>query len=149
MALPKKCAIIADGDLKPSDYEDIKDEEDSFPAPPDLDSLASEYVGVFRCKTTFERALTKPGLLLCLSSAAKECGATNVAKKLEAGYKKIKSEKLAEKEKKELETDLGNTVLATAKRVGKARFAQVVSKHMDSAEAIPKYIRDAIEWLEL
>jgi len=149
MALPKKCAIITDGDLKPSDSEDIKGEEDAFPAPPDLDSLASEYVGVFRCKTTFERALTKPGLLLCLSSAAKECGAIKVAQKLEAGYKKIKSEKLADKEKKELETDLRNTVLATAKRVGKARFAQVVSKHMNSAEEIPKYIRDAIEWLKL
>lgn len=149
MALPKKCAIIADGDLKPSDSDDIEDEEDSFPSPPDLDSLANEYVGVFRCSTTFERALTIPGLLLCLSSAAKECGATKIAQKLEDGHKKLKSGELEDKEIKELKGDLRKSVLATAKRVGKARFAQVVSKHMDSAESIPKYIRDAIEWLEL
>lgn len=148
MTLPKKCAIIADGDLKPSDAEDIEDEEASLPEPPDLNSLANDYVGVFRCSTTFERALTIPGLLLCLSAAAKECGATNVAKKLDNGYMKLKDQRLDEN-KKALMNDLRNIVLATAKRVGKARFAQVVSKHMDSAEAIPKYIREAIEWLEL
>ena len=149
MALPKKCAIIADGDLKPSDAEDTEDEEDSLPEPPDLDSLANDYVGVFRCSTTFERALTIPGLMLCLSAAAKECGATIVAKKLDNGYRKLKGDSLDENEKKALKNDLRKIVLATAKRVGKARFAQVVSKHMDSAEAIPKYIREAIEWLEL
>lgn len=149
LALPKKCAIIADGDLKPSDSENIEDEEDSFPGPPDLVSLANEYVGVFLCSTTFERALTIPGLLLCLSSAARECGATNVADKLKNGYKRLTSRQLNDKEKIELKSDLRKIVLATAKRVGKARFAQVVSKHVDSADAIPKYIKDAIEWLEL
>jgi putative ATP-dependent endonuclease of the OLD family len=149
MALPKKCAIIADGDLKPSDSEDTEEGEDSFPEPPDLDSLANDYVGVFRCLTTFERALTINGMLICLSLAARECGATHVAKKLENVYKQLINRELNDKKKKELMDELRKTVLATAKRIGKARFAQVVSKHMDSAEAIPKYIRDAIEWLEL
>ena len=33
------------------------------------------------------------------------------------------------------------------KRFGKARYAQVVSKHIDGATEIPQYIRDAIDWL--
>ena len=40
-----------------------------------------------------------------------------------------------------------DSVLRTAKRFGKARFAQVTSKHVGSATSIPDYIRRALEWL--
>ncbi len=149
LALPKKCAIIADGDLKPSDSEDVDFDEDTLPLPPDLDSLSGKFVGVFRCKTTFERALTTPGLLLCISFAAEECGAPKVAKKLKEGYEAIKNGKVESDGKQKLLSDLREMVLATAKRLGKARFAQVISKHIEFAESVPKYIKEAIEWLDL
>ena len=148
LGLPKKCAIIADGDLKPSDSEVVDGDEESLSVP-DIDLLASEYVGVFRCRTTFERALTIPGLLLCLSSAAEECGAPRVAKRLASGYKILEKEDIDRKKRAEFMSDLRDMVLATSKRFGKARFAQIVSKKIDMAEDIPKYIRDAILWLEL
>jgi putative ATP-dependent endonuclease of OLD family len=56
-SLPKKCAIITDGDLKPSDADQSLEGEDDLPAPPDLKTLENDYVRVFTCSTTFERAL--------------------------------------------------------------------------------------------
>jgi putative ATP-dependent endonuclease of the OLD family len=38
-------------------------------------------------------------------------------------------------------------VLNTAKRFGKARFAQIVARHVDQATSIPKYLTDAAKWL--
>jgi putative ATP-dependent endonuclease of OLD family len=38
-------------------------------------------------------------------------------------------------------------VLRTAKRFGKARFAQVISKHVASATSVPDYVREALNWL--
>jgi putative ATP-dependent endonuclease of the OLD family len=38
-------------------------------------------------------------------------------------------------------------VLRTAKRFGKARFAQVAARHVDQAGALPTYVTDAIAWL--
>ena len=40
-----------------------------------------------------------------------------------------------------------NAVLRAAKRFGKARYAQVISKHIGSATEIPQYIRSAVDWL--
>ncbi len=149
LALPKKCAIIADGDLKPSDSQNVNCDDETLPELPSLDSFASEYVGIFRCKTTFERALTITGLLLCLALAAKECEAKKIAEKLKDGCKRLTNSNIDSKESKTLFSDLRDAVLATAKRFGKARFAQVVSKHIEVAEDAPKYIKDAIDWLEL
>ena len=42
---------------------------------------------------------------------------------------------------------LRKMVLNTAKRFGKARFAQTAARHADKAEVIPKYLADATEWL--
>jgi putative ATP-dependent endonuclease of the OLD family len=149
LGLPKKCAIIADGDLIPSDAQREEGDEDDLPDMPDLDQLKSEFVGIFRCKTTFERALTIPGLLNCLSASAAECGASKVAKKLKNADQLIKGGNLNPNEQKELISGLRAPVLSTAKRIGKARFAQILSKHIGCAETIPKYIKDAINWLEL
>jgi putative ATP-dependent endonuclease of OLD family len=38
-------------------------------------------------------------------------------------------------------------VLNTAKRFGKARFAQIAGRHVDQATQIPKYLADAAAWL--
>ena len=38
-------------------------------------------------------------------------------------------------------------VLRVAKRFGKGRFAQLVSKYTDDAVELPDYIREAVEWL--
>jgi putative ATP-dependent endonuclease of OLD family len=149
LAMPKKCAIIADGDLLSSDAEAMESDRDGLPEPPDIESLNNEYVGVFRCKTTFERALTIPGLLQCLAAAADECGASKVVGKLRGANEALISGKLELSQQRELLSGLGKMVLSTAKRVGKARFAQVLSKHVDNAEAIPSYIKAAINWLEL
>jgi putative ATP-dependent endonuclease of the OLD family len=149
LALPKKCAIIADGDLTPSDAQREAGDEDELPEMLDLATLRSEYVGVFQCQTTFERALTMKGLLGSLSEAARECSAPRVAQKLRNARRSLERGTLQPEERNELLSDLRATVLSTAKRVGKARFAQILSKHIDSAEAIPKYIKDAVEWLEL
>ena len=42
---------------------------------------------------------------------------------------------------------LRESVLNTAKRFGKARFAQVAARHVECAEVIPKYLGDAVGWL--
>src|SRR5690606_21478746 len=52
--LPKKCAIVADGDLLPDDGDPSVEGEDDLPEPPDLDELQSDYIHVFKCPTTFE-----------------------------------------------------------------------------------------------
>lgn len=151
MAMPKKCVIIADGDLVPSDSAEVGEgegEEDLL-APPDLDSLSGDYVGVFRCKTTFERALTIPGILHCISAGAEECGAVKLSRALKRADEKIRNGDFGPEERGEKLNELRDKVLSTAKRVGKARFAQKVSKHIDNAETIPLYIKKAIEWLEL
>ena len=38
-------------------------------------------------------------------------------------------------------------VLNTAKRFGKARFAQVASKYVGDAEGLPSYIKNAVKWV--
>ena len=149
MSMSKKCAIIADGDLVPSDSVEAEEGEEDLLTTPDLDSLSSDYVGVFRCKTTFERALTIPGILHCISAGAEECGAVKLSRTLKLADQKIKKEIWGSEERGEKLNELRDKVLSTAKRIGKARFAQKVSKYIDSAENIPPYIRKAIEWLEL
>src|ERR1700730_12243201 len=57
-SLPKRCAIVTDGDLKPSDADPNIEGEDELPEMPDLKELENDYVKVFACQTTFERAIT-------------------------------------------------------------------------------------------
>ncbi|GEP60428.1 ATP-dependent nuclease [Reyranella soli] len=146
-ALPKRCAIVCDGDLKPSDAnEDLKGEDD-LPEPPDLKHLESDYVKVFACATTFERAVTYEGTLEMFARAADDIGAPKVAKRLRAGLKFVKDEDNDEKERSETLNQMRKIVLNTAKRFGKARFAQLAARHVGDATQIPKYIVDAAKWL--
>ena len=147
LALPKKCAIIADGDLLPDELPPVGPDEDEPPDPPNLDALSSEFVGVFRCQTTFERALTIPGTLLFLAKAAEECGAPRLVTKLRSGHQSLLNDGLDEEASRQLLSSLRTSVLNAAKRFGKARFAQVASKYVSLAEGIPSYIREAVQWL--
>ena len=145
--IEKKCAIVTDGDLKPSDANpDASDEfDDEIPAKPNvilegLKKLENEYLKVFSCDTTFELELAEHPNLAMFSSAADFLGAPKTAKSLLALSGKPK---LTEKER----VAGANRVLATAKRFGKARFAQVVSAHIAKAGSVPEYIKAAVEWL--
>ena len=146
-ALPKKCAIITDGDLKPSDSDPTLEGEDDLPVPPDLESIENDYVRVFACKTTFERALVMRGTLEMLALAAEDIGAPTVAKQLRAGAQTLTDNGLEASKRKEIGEMLRTKVLNTAKRFGKARFAQIAARHAAEATSIPKYLVDALNWL--
>lgn len=146
-SLPKKCAIVADGDLKPSDSIPDLEGEDELPPPPKLESLEGKYIRVFANKSTFERALVFEETLEMFARAADELGATTTAKRLRAGEKQLKGKKLEAAQTQEILNPLRNAVLNTAKRFGKARFAQISARHVDCAGTIPRYLTEAITWL--
>ena len=50
-AITKKCAIVTDGDLEPSDAHAVDDDNLPEPLKPDLNSLENTYVKVFFKKT--------------------------------------------------------------------------------------------------
>jgi len=135
----KKCAVITDGDLKPSDASGIDKAE--FPRIDDLKEHESDLIRIFNCKTTFERAIALPNNLKVFSKAAKELGATNVSTQLNDFYNRRIELTGDEREQAR------SKVLNTAKRFGKARFAQIASKYAVHAEVLPSYIRKAIEWV--
>jgi putative ATP-dependent endonuclease of OLD family len=146
--LPKKCAIIADMDRDGEGESAPEDETAADPAVPErLESLNGDYVKVFACERTFEIALAVPGLLEPLAAAATDLKAPRVAAALRAAGKAIASGTLQSKVQQELLSAMGDKVLATAKRFGKARFAQVVARHADLATELPRYILQAVTWL--
>ena len=134
----KKCAVLTDGDLKPSDADG---DHDDFPRIDDLKEDENDFVRVFHCQTTFERAIAIPRNLMVFSKAAAELGAPNVSADLEDYYDRRADLEDGEK------NQARNKVLSTAKRFGKARFAQVASKHVADAEVLPRYIKNAINWI--
>jgi putative ATP-dependent endonuclease of OLD family len=146
-ALRKKCAIITDGDLEPSDAIPNLAGEDDLPVLPDLKLLENDYVHVFSCVTTFERALVFEGSLEMLAWAADDIGAPNIAKKLRKGIEDLARPGLSEDDRQKILILLRESVLNTAKRFGKARFAQIVARHVGKATRIPKYLVDAVTWL--
>jgi putative ATP-dependent endonuclease of OLD family len=146
-SLPKKCAIITDGDLAPSDADPELKGEDNLPPPPNLAALENDYVRVFACKTTFERALVFEGTLEMFARAADDIGAPTVAKYLRKGAQNLADNELDDDDKEKILADLRKSVLNTAKRFGKARFAQIAARHANQAEVIPKYLADAAKWL--
>jgi putative ATP-dependent endonuclease of OLD family len=142
--IEKKCAVLTDSDLLPSDSDpSIAPEEGDTPAPlaRDLDSIRNGFVEVFACHTTFEREITLRGNLAMLEIAVSEVGAPRVATTIR---------QLREQVSNGGQPDLGplqGRILSTAKRVSKARFAQIVSKHAALATELPDYVRDAVIWL--
>lgn len=137
--IKKKCAVLTDGDLKPSDAD--REEDGKFPRIDDLKEYENDFVKVFHCKNTFERAIALPKNLKMFSKAAVELGASIVSSDLNDYYDRREDLKVDEKKKASIK------VLKTAERFGKARFAQVASKHIKDAEELPNYIRDAVHWV--
>ena len=151
-ALPKKCAIITDGDLRPSDaHPDPEGEDDLVPfdreALKNLKALENDYLRVFACRTTFERALLNKGTLEMFALASEDIGAPTVAKQLRQGAKALAEGVLEDAEREKKISSLRDKVLNTAKRFGKARFAQITARHATQATKIPRYLADAIHWL--
>ncbi|WP_426030917.1 ATP-dependent nuclease [Caulobacter sp. DWP3-1-3b2] len=131
--LPKKCAIVGDADIPPADVVP----GDDVPVQENLATLEGPFVRAFVGATTFEREITLPGNLTMLWYAAQELHAPSLQASLGA------------------QIPLGGVipealkaqVLRTAKRFGKARFAQVAAGHAQHAGELPIYIANAIEWL--
>lgn len=146
-SLPKKCAIITDGDLTPSDADPELEGEDVLTPPPDLSALENDYVRVFACRTTFERALVFEGTLEMFARTADDIGAPTVANRLRKGAESLAYDSLDDDDKVKILKDLRKSVLNTAKRFGKARFAQIAVRHVDQAKVIPKYLANAARWL--
>jgi putative ATP-dependent endonuclease of OLD family len=144
--LQKQCAIIADGDLVPSDADrETHPEGEDVPPPADaFEDINTEHVKTFRCQTTFERALVVEGTLEMLIAAGHEFGAKKLVAALEDAKASISKEAAI---RQQAFADASYLVLKTAKRVGKARFAQIVSKYANLATALPAYINDAVTWL--
>lgn len=143
--IEKKCAILTDGDLTPSDADsNAAEEEGDYELAPEresLNALRGPCVEIFTCQTTFERELTLAGTLPMLVAATREVGAPRAADALQRLQQQV-----ARGGRPNLNA-AKDSVLRTAKRVGKARFAQVVSKHTSLATAVPQYVRDALDWL--
>jgi putative ATP-dependent endonuclease of OLD family len=146
-ALPKRCAIVADGDLIPDDADEGLEGEDDLPEHPVLKDLEGDFVKVFSCQTTFERACVYKETLEMFARAADDVGAPLVAKKLRGGLAKLTKEGLTGAQENAILNPLRDSVLSTAKRFGKARFAQVAARHAGQATVMPKYIYDAAMWL--
>ena len=147
-ALEKKCAILCDGDESPDELEDgvLEDEalgENSFT------ELESEFVQVFQCPVTFERAITIPWTLRMLECAIEECKYPQLLARIKAVRAAARDAAAAKKplDKDKLD-EARKTVLAAAERCGKARFAQIASKHAHHVKRLPSYIKAAIDWLQ-
>ncbi|MDH1503162.1 MULTISPECIES: ATP-dependent nuclease [Comamonas] len=146
--LPKKCAIVADGDLSPSDaiWSALGDEEAPLEQL-EIEALENEYVKVFRNATTFERAITMQGNLEMFALAAEQLGAARIARSLRAADARLqKAPNL--RARNAIGEEVRGKVLNTAKRYGKGRFAQVCARNVHQANALPKYIKDALDWLD-
>jgi putative ATP-dependent endonuclease of the OLD family len=131
--LPKRCAIVADADLDAGDLPDGDDPVEN----PNLALLEGPYVRAFVGATTFEREITLEANLPMLAVAAGALGAPKIKADLE--MQDLLGGPVPEA--------LKDRVLRTAKRFGKARFAQVVARHVDQAGALPTYVTDAIAWV--
>lgn len=141
-AIRKKCLVLTDGDLKPSDADEETETDDGleFPTIENLKHLENDFVKIYNCTSTFERALAMHKNLKMFSEATAELEAPRISAALMRYYD---MEELTQIQK----IDARSKVLNTAKRIGKARFAQVVSKYSDIAEVLPRYIRDGISWI--
>lgn len=123
--LRKVCAIVTDGD---------PDEKGVLRA---TKHLENQFVRVFQSYSTFEIELTLPGNLLALSQTMNDFAKPRVAAKL-LQLSKIDNPNL---------TEVKKSVLNAAEDVGKARFAQVLSRHSKLLSDIPTYLKNAINWI--
>ncbi len=146
-AIRKRCAIVADGDAVPSDGSaDVMDNDLPDHEIRTYSGVENAFVKSFVCNTTLERELALPGNLDLFSEVSEELGAPKIAKKLRAWKKQIDTEEDPEK-KYEILIEAGGKILNTAKRFGKARFAQIASRKISDSAELPEYISAAVKWL--
>jgi len=144
--LRKKCAIVCDGDQDPDKVPTEINEDDC------LDEYSvnvdeSEVVQVFECPVTFERAMTLSGTLPMYVEAIRECSYPQNLAIVESGVQELEEDELDDEAIQEILGRMRVKVLNSAKRYGKARFAQTASKHAHLATEIPTYIQLAVKWL--
>ena len=133
--MPKRCAIVCDADNPPG--EDHLDNDDDVPPPRNIEALQGDYVKAFLGDSTFEIELAHPDNLPLLIKTVKALGAPKIMAALEA------QESLGGP----IPIALKKRVLSTAKRFGKARFAQVAARYVEEDCHVPPYIERAISWL--
>ncbi len=133
----KKCAILTDDDLSDTP------EDDPLPQSESIRELENDYLRVFSFPTTFEKALVIPALLPALRATCEEFEFPEVTEALENAIAGITDANAATWQPP---AALQQSVLNSAKRAGKARFAQVLSKHFEGVTAMPAYIQSAITW---
>lgn len=145
-SINRKCAIVADADMTPSDSSADSDDEEELDIKPVLIGIENKFVKLFLGKTTFEYELVDFGTLKMFEKAAEEFNAKKTLKLIKDIQDKLELGIAPELLFAELDL-VRPAVLNLAKRVGKARFAQVASKYANLAEYIPPYIEEALEWL--
>jgi putative ATP-dependent endonuclease of OLD family len=154
----KRCAILTDGDSQneaDKEVDDLEDEEDEpaateQPVPTRrelLNGLRNPFVEVFMCDSTFELEITDIGTIDMFAAACREVGAPRVAARLQKISQLLPRDRPLDPTELAALNRAKQSVLRTAKRVGKARFAQIASKHCDIAVSLPQYIRQALTWL--
>ena len=143
--LRKKCAIITDGDLIIEDCEEGTSEDDAI----DVDGgeyETNDFLQVYKCPVTFERAMTVEGTLPMFLEALRECSYPKSIETFETGINKLLLETNPQVIQ-EILKPLRDKTLNCAVRCGKSRFAQITSKYADKATTLPTYIREAVEWI--
>lgn len=145
--MKKKCAVIADADLEPSDSE--LTEADDLPEfeKPDVGKWESDYVRVFLGRTTLEMEVAHVDNAEMFAHALDDLGAPVAASRL----RQLAEEHFfceSSKDSKRLQLQFRRKVLSSAKRFGKARFAQVASKFASDANFVPTYVVQAVKWLQ-
>ncbi|MGH0364217.1 ATP-dependent endonuclease [Sinorhizobium meliloti] len=134
--MPKRCAIVGDADIDPAEIAAAGDDDD-VPNGTDLTALESDYVKAFLGASTFEIELVHPDNLPLLVQVTRELGAPKITAALEMQLLMGG----------EIPVALKKRVLSTAKRFGKARFAQVAARYVNENCYVPAYIDRAVEWL--
>lgn len=143
----KKCAVIGDADLQPQDAEPLNGGDLPEVRRRELDRCENEYVKVFLGQSTFEMELADVGNAEMFVRALEDLGAGAAANRLRNLIAEIQHGEDAEA-RNSASSKMRNGVLKSAKRFGKARFAQVASKHAGVATFLPNYIVEAVEWIQ-
>lgn len=134
-ALDGKCYIVADGDAQNDDGW-LKARVSDSGMRHGLDGIHG--VRCFGCETTLEMALTQPTNREWIVGALEKVGAPLIARQVEelVGYGDDASLH-----------DAQLTVLRTAARIGKGRFAQTLARDIALMQAEPGYLADLLEAL--
>lgn len=142
--LGKRCVIIADADLP---IEEGDEDANVTEVRADLRQLAGGAVGVFLGRTTFERELADIENAPMLQAATADGGLNAAAERLRRMAVQIGALEDDDAERGRMEEEYRGAVLNVAKRIGKARFAQLCAARIGLARVMPDYIDEAVMWL--